>query len=73
MAVVTFTLTDVDEKFAEMIKRIHMVYSKRIKCGIDINLSGKPTDFNYKYHSIDPLTLYNIQIEEDCKNNEQIL
>jgi hypothetical protein len=47
-------LKQVDQKFAEMINDIYEIYRLGVKCGIQINLSGNTSDFNYKYQNIDP-------------------
>ena len=43
-----------DEDFAEMIRNIHRSYTMRIKCGIQINLSGKLDDFSFVYLNVHP-------------------
>ncbi len=43
-----------DEKFVDMVKNIHRVLNMRIKCGIQINLSGNPEDFTYLYLNLHP-------------------
>jgi hypothetical protein len=57
MAVTDLILKQIDEKFAEMLKDIHDMNVKGIKCGIQINLSGNPLNFNYKFLSIDPVDM----------------
>jgi hypothetical protein len=42
-----------DKKFSEMIKDIFEAYRLGVKCGIQINLSGSLSEFNYKYTNID--------------------
>lgn len=47
-------IKDCDKKFADMVKNLHRTYTMRVKCGIQINLSGNPNDFNYIYLNVHP-------------------
>jgi hypothetical protein len=53
-------LKQVDKKFAEMIEDIYEVFQLGVKCGIQINLSGNLSDFNFKYLNIDPESMRKI-------------
>ena len=46
-------LTDIDEKFAEMIKDMHELYSLQIKAGMQVNFGGIG-EINYKYMNLGP-------------------
>jgi hypothetical protein len=57
-------LKQADKKFAEMINDIYEIYRLGVKCGIQINLSGNTSDFNYKYQNVDPDGIKKIAINK---------
>ena len=67
MATVNLSMPDVDVNFARIVKQLHAVYAKRIRCGCEINFSGNISDVKLKFHSIDPMEIYDIVQEEKEK------
>jgi len=60
------TLTiDSDERFIDMIKKIHKAYKRKITCGVEINLSGKEKDFTWYFNKIEANKLYEIITQEE--------
>lgn len=65
-------LKQADKKFAEMINDIYEIYRLGVKCGIQINLSGNTSDFNYKYQNIDPDGINKIvSAKQKCLNPQR--